>query len=160
MSAKPILLADDDPLGVELTLEALADFHLANEIQIVRDGEEALDYLYRRGSFATRAQGNPALILLDLKMPKVDGLEVLRQIRVEQGLRLIPVVMLTSSREEEDVIASYASGANSYVVKPLDFVEFVQVIKSLGVFWVMLNTPPPSSVTSTKQREESVHFSS
>jgi len=151
MDTRPILLAEDDPLGVELMLEALADFHLANEIQVVRCGEEALDYLYQRGSFAARPPGNPALILLDLKMPKVDGLEVLRQIRADQDLQLIPVIILTSSREEQDVVASYDSGANAYVVKPLDFVEFVQAVKHLGIFWVMLNKSPRGSVVSGKQ---------
>lgn len=151
MDTRPILVADDDPLGVELMLEALADFQLVNEIQVVRGGEEALDYLYRRGSFTARAAGNPALILLDLKMPKVDGLAVLRQIRAERELQRIPVVILTSSREEQDVVASYDSGANAYVVKPLDFVEFVQAIKDLGVFWIKLNKPPPGSVVSVKQ---------
>jgi CheY-like chemotaxis protein len=150
MDARPILLADDDPLGVELMLGALADFHLGNEIQVVRDGEEALDYLYRRGAFAARAPGNPALFLLDLKMPKMDGLEVLRQIRGEATLRLIPVVILTSSREEQDIAASYALGANSYVVKPLDFVEFMEAIKQLGIFWTVLNKPPSGSVRSGK----------
>jgi CheY-like chemotaxis protein len=113
--------------------------------------EEALDYLYRRGSFTARALDNPTLILLDLKLPKVDGLEILRQIRADQDLQLIPVVILTSSREEQDIAASYDSGANAYVVKPLDFVEFVQVIKQLGIFWMVLNNPPPGSVMSDKQ---------
>ena len=151
MDTSPILLADDDPLGRELILEVLTDFHLANETQVVRDGEEALDYLYRRSSFTARTQGNPMLILLDLKMPKMDGLEVLRQIRADQDLQLIPVVILTSSREERDIAASYTSGANAYVVKPLDFVEFMQAIKHLGIFWMVVNNPPPGSVMSGKQ---------
>jgi CheY-like chemotaxis protein len=145
MDLKRILLAEDDPLGVELTLAALEEFHLVNEIQVVHDGEEALDYLYRRGPFAALAPGNPALVLLDLKMPKIDGLEVLRQIRADEALRLIPVVVLTSSREEHDILASYTTGVNAYVVKPLDFTEFTQAIKQLGIFWAILNEPPPGS---------------
>ena len=151
MDTSPILVADDDSLGVELILEALTDFRFVNETQVVRDGEEALDYLYRRGLFTTRTQGNPALILLDLKMPKVDGLEVLRQVRADQDLQFIPVVILTSSLEEQDIVASYTSGANAYVVKPLDFAEFMQAIKHLGICWMVLNKPPRGSVVSMRQ---------
>jgi DNA-binding response OmpR family regulator len=113
---------------------------------VTHDGEEALDYLYRRGSFATRENGNPAVLLLDLKLPKVDGLEVLQQIKSHDQLRLIPVVVLTSSREETDMVASYQLGVNAYVVKPVDFHEFVNAIKELGIFWAIINEPPPGSI--------------
>jgi DNA-binding response OmpR family regulator len=142
-----ILLVEDDDKDVELTLTALEEYNLANEVVIVRDGEEALDYLYRRASFATRAKGNPAVMLLDLKLPKVDGLEVLQKIRANGTLKLIPVVVLTSSREERDMIASYKLGVNAYVVKPVDFHEFVNAIRELGVFWAVINEPPPGSVS-------------
>ena len=141
-----ILLVEDDPKDVELTLTALEEYYLANEVVVTHDGEEALDYLYRRGSFATRANGNPAVLLLDLKLPKVDGLEVLQQIKSDSQLRLIPVVVLTSSREERDMVASYKLGVNAYVVKPVDFHEFVNAIRELGVFWAIINEPPPGSI--------------
>ena len=141
-----ILLVEDDPKDVELTLTALAEYNLANEVVVARDGAEALEYLYRRGGFTTRAGENPAVLLLDLKLPKVDGLEVLRQIRSEEILKMIPVVVLTSSREERDMVASYRLGVNAYVVKPVDFHEFVNAIKELGVFWAVINEPPPGSV--------------
>jgi len=141
-----ILMVEDDPNDVELTLTALADYNLANEVVVTRDGAEALDYLYCRGSFAGRATDNPAVLLLDLKLPKVDGLQVLKQIKSDDKLRMIPVVVLTSSREERDMVASYRLGVNAYVVKPVDFHEFVNAIKELGVFWALINEPPPGSV--------------
>ena len=141
-----ILIVEDDPKDVELTLTALEEYNLANEVVVTRDGEEALDYLYCRGNFTTRTSDNPAVLLLDLKLPKVDGLEVLQQIKSDEKLRLIPVVVLTSSREEKDMVASYKLGVNAYVVKPVDFHEFVNAIKELGVFWAVINEPPPGSV--------------
>jgi CheY-like chemotaxis protein len=141
-----ILLVEDDPKDVELTLTALEEYKLANEVVVARDGEEALDYLYRRGDFATRATDNPAVLLLDLKLPKVDGLEVLQQIKADAKLKLIPVVVLTSSHEEKDMVTSYKLGVNAYVVKPVDFHEFVNAVKELGIFWALVNEPPPGSV--------------
>jgi len=141
-----ILLVEDDPKDVELTLTALEEYNLANEVIVARDGEEALEYLYSRGKFKTRSSDNPAVMLLDLKLPKVDGLEVLKQIKSEEKLRAIPVVVLTSSREEKDMVASYRLGVNAYVVKPVDFHEFVNAIKELGIFWAVINEPPPGSV--------------
>jgi CheY-like chemotaxis protein len=141
-----ILLVEDDPKDVELTLTALEDYKLANEVVVARDGEEALDYLYRRGNFATRSTDNPAVLLLDLKLPKVDGLEVLQQLKSDAKLKLIPVVVLTSSHEERDMITSYKLGVNAYVVKPVDFHEFVNAVKELGIFWALVNEPPPGSV--------------
>jgi CheY-like chemotaxis protein len=141
-----ILIVEDDPKDVELTLTALEEYNLANEVVVTRDGEEALDYLYCRGNFATRTNDNPAVLLLDLKLPKVDGLEVLQQIKSDEKLKMIPVVVLTSSREERDMVASYKLGVNAYVVKPVDFHEFVNAIKELGVFWAVINEPPPGSV--------------
>ncbi len=141
-----ILLVEDDPRDMELTLEALGEYHLANEVVVARDGEKALDYLYCRGEFSTRSNDNPAVLLLDLKLPKVDGLEVLQQIRSDERLKLIPVVVLTSSNEEKDMIRSYKLGVNAYVVKPVDFHEFVNAIKELGVFWAVINQPPPGSM--------------
>ena len=141
-----ILLVEDDPKDVELTLTALEEYNLANEVVVVGDGEEALDYLYRRGKFETRAEENPAVMLLDLKLPKVDGLEVLQQIKADKDLRILPVVVLTSSREEKDMVKSYELGVNAYVVKPVDFHEFVNGIKELGIFWAIINEPPPGSI--------------
>jgi len=141
-----ILMVEDDPRDVELTLTALEEYKLANEVVVTRDGEEALDYLYYRGNFTTRTPGNPAVLLLDLKLPKVDGLEVLQQIKSDEQLRMIPVVVLTSSHEERDMVASYTLGVNAYVVKPVDFHEFVNAIKELGIFWAVINEPPPGSV--------------
>ena len=139
-------MVEDDPKDVELTLTALEEYHLANEVVVARDGEEALDYLYRRGSFATRSNDNPAVLLLDLKLPKVDGLEVLQQIKSDENLKIIPVVVLTSSHEEKDMVASYRLGVNAYVVKPVDFHEFVNAIRELGFFWAIINEPPPGSI--------------
>jgi len=141
-----ILLVEDDLKDVELTLTALDEYNLANEVIVARDGEEALDYLNRRGKFETRINGNPALMLLDLKLPKVDGLEVLRRVKCDEELKMIPVVMLTSSREERDIVESYKLGVNAYVVKPVNFHEFVDSIKELGIFWAIINEPPPGSV--------------
>jgi CheY-like chemotaxis protein len=141
-----ILMVEDDPRDVELTLTALADYNLSNEVVVVHDGEEALDYLYRRGNFRARQNENPAVLLLDLKLPKVDGLEVLKQIKSDELLRMIPVVVLTSSREERDMVASYKLGVNAYVVKPVDFHEFVNAVKELGIFWAIVNEPPPGSL--------------
>jgi CheY-like chemotaxis protein len=141
-----ILMVEDDPKDVELTLTALDDYKLANEVVVTRDGEEALDYLYCRGKFKTRSSDNPAVLLLDLKLPKVDGLEVLQQIKSDEKFKMIPVVVLTSSHEEKDMVASYKLGVNAYVVKPVDFHEFVNAVKELGVFWALINEPPPGSV--------------
>jgi DNA-binding response OmpR family regulator len=141
-----ILMVEDDPKDVELSLTALEDYNLANEVIVAHDGEEALDYLNRRGKFASRESGNPAVLLLDLKLPKVNGLEVLQQIRSDEKLKMIPVVVLTSSHEEKDMVASYKLGVNAYVVKPVDFHEFVNAIKELGVFWAIINQPPPGSM--------------
>jgi DNA-binding response OmpR family regulator len=141
-----VLLVEDDPRDVELTMTALGEYNLANEVVVARDGQKALDYLYCRGEFGDRSNGNPAVMLLDLKLPKVDGLEVLQQIRSDQRLKLIPVVVLTSSREEKDMIRSYNLGVNAYVVKPVDFHEFVNAIKELGIFWAVINEPPPGSM--------------
>jgi len=144
-----ILMVEDDPNDVELTLTALGEYNLANEVVVTRDGAEALDYLYCRGSYAGRATDNPAVLLLDLKLPKVDGLQVLRQVKSDERLRVIPVVVLTSSREERDMVQSYQLGVNAYVVKPVDFHEFVNAIKELGVFWAVINQPPPGSIRRT-----------
>jgi len=141
-----ILLVEDDPKDVELTLTALEEYNLANEVVVTVDGEQALDYLYCRGSYMRRARDNPAVLLLDLKLPKVDGLEVLKQVKGDERLRMIPVVVLTSSHEEKDMLASYELGVNAYVVKPVDFHEFVNAIKELGVFWALINEPPPGSI--------------
>jgi CheY-like chemotaxis protein len=142
---KRILLVEDNPNDIELTLEALAAHNLANSVVVARDGEEALDYLFSRGSFADRPAENPVVILLDLKLPKVDGHEVLRRIRSDDNMKLIPVVILTSSREEQDLVQGYRNGANAYVVKPVDFHDFLDAMKSLGVFWAVINEAPPSS---------------
>jgi CheY-like chemotaxis protein len=142
---KPILLVEDNPNDLELTLIALAKSQLANEVVVVRDGAEALDYLNRRGEYAGRPVGNPAVVLLDLKLPKVDGLEVLKEIRATELLRPMPVVMLTSSKEEQDLVRSYELGVNAYVVKPVDFTDFLRAIADLGIFWAVLNEPPPGS---------------
>jgi CheY-like chemotaxis protein len=141
-----ILLVEDDPQDMELTLTALGEYNLSNEVVVAKDGEEALDYLFCRGKYQSRTSENPAVLLLDLKLPKVDGLEVLQQIRLDEKLKMIPVVVLTSSREERDKVASYKLGVNAYVVKPVDFHEFVNAIKELGVFWAIINEPPPGSV--------------
>lgn len=142
---RPILLVEDEPNDVEMTLMALTEINLADQVLCLRDGAEALDYLLYRGQYADRARGLPTVMLLDNKMPKVDGLSVLRQIRADEQLRLLPVVMLSSSRMEQDVLASYQLGINAYVVKPVVQANFVQAIKQLGLFWLLRNEPPPGS---------------
>ncbi|AYN94898.1 response regulator [Pseudomonas sp. LTJR-52] len=148
---KPILLIEDNPHDLELTLVALERSQLANEVIVLRDGAEALDYLMRRGAHAERLEGNPAVMLLDLKLPKVDGLEVLKEVRDTPALRSIPVVMLTSSREEPDLERAYQLGVNAYVVKPVEFRDFVAAISDLGIFWAVLNEPPPGSFRLTRR---------
>lgn len=148
---KRILLAEDNPQDVELTLTALDEHNLANEVVVVNDGAEALDYLYRRGKYAMRADNDPAVVLLDLKMPKVDGLEVLRTIKKDDKLKTIPLVILTSSREEKDLVESYKLGVNAYVVKPVNFQQFIEAVKELGAFWAVINEPPPGSVRKAKK---------
>jgi DNA-binding response OmpR family regulator len=150
---KPILLVEDDKRDLELTLVALERSQLANEVIVVRDGAQALEYLLREGDFRTRQEGNPAVVLLDLKLPKVNGLEVLQKVRSTQHLRSIPVVMLTSSQEESDVVRSYELGVNAYVVKPVEFKQFVAAIADLGVFWAVLNEPPPGSQKASRRYE-------
>lgn len=140
---KRILLAEDNPNDVELTLTALQECRLANEVEVVPDGAEALDYIYCRGKYANRETGLPGVMLLDLKMPRIDGLEVLRQIKSDPSLRRMPIVMLTSSREEQDLIRSYDLGVNAFVVKPVDFAQFVDAVRNLGVFWAIINEPAP-----------------
>jgi CheY-like chemotaxis protein len=143
MKLKPILLVEDNLNDIELTLAALKQSHLANEVVVARHGGEALDYLFRRGNYQAREPGNPVVVFLDLKMPKVDGLQVLRQMKGDELLKLIPVVMLTSSREECDLVSSYRLGVNAYVVKPVGFDQFVGAIRQLGMFWAVLNETPP-----------------
>lgn len=147
-SLKRILLVEDSPRDTELILEALESYRLSNQVIPLRDGAEALDYLFRRGQFAARTDEQPIIILLDLKMPKVDGLEVLRQIKGDPQLKVIPVVVMTSSREEQDLVSSYQLGVNAYVVKPVNFNEFVDAVKQVGAFWAVVNEPPPGSVRS------------
>jgi CheY-like chemotaxis protein len=150
---KPILLVEDDARDLELALLALERSQLANEVIVVRDGAQALDYLRREGEFADRVEGNPAVVLLDLKLPKVNGLEVLQAVREQPALRSIPIVMLTSSQEESDVLRSYELGVNAYVVKPVEFKQFVAAIADLGVFWAVLNEPPPGSLRASRRYE-------
>jgi CheY-like chemotaxis protein len=140
---KRILLAEDNANDVELTLTALRENKVLNEVVVVRDGAEALDYLYKREGYKHRSGANPVLVLLDLKMPKVDGIEVLRQVKSDPQLKTIPVVVLTSSREEQDLVRTYDLGVNAYVVKPVDFHEFVEAVKLLGGFWAVVNEQPP-----------------
>ena len=140
-----ILLVEDDEKDVELTLTALERVNLRNEVVVVNDGEEALDYLRRSGNFKLRAPGNPVVILLDMKMPKVNGLDVLRQIRMDNELKIIPVVVVTSSREEPDIKQAYGLGVNAYVVKPVDFQQFLDAVSQTGLFWAIVNVPPPGS---------------
>jgi DNA-binding response OmpR family regulator len=140
------LLVEDDPNDVELIMTGLAENNLANEVVAVHDGAEALDYLYYRGKFESRAVRNPVVVLLDLKLPKIGGLDVLRQIRNDEKLKLMPVVILTSSHEEKDVVEGYRLGTNGYVVKPLDFHEFVDAVKQTGAFWAVVNEPPPAGI--------------
>ena len=143
---KPILLVEDNPKDLDLALVALERTNLANEVVVARDGEEALDYLFVRGCFAGRPKGNPAVVLLDLKLPKVDGLQVLEAVRADVNLQRLPVVILTSSREEQDLLKSYDLGVNAYVVKPVGFGPFLEAIRDLGMFWAVLNEPPPGSL--------------
>lgn len=150
MSAlRPILLAEDNPNDVELTLTALRGLNLSNDIVVVHDGAAALDFLYRRNAFAQRSPGQPVVILLDLKMPRVDGLQALQQIRSDPELKTLPVVILTSSGEEADLVKSYSLGANGYVVKPVDFDQFLKAVSQIGVFWALVNEPPPLTPPTT-----------
>jgi len=146
-AAKPILLAEDNPRDAELALAAMEEHHISDQVVVCHDGAEVLDYLYCRGQFESRLKGNPAVVFLDLKMPKINGLEVLRTIKNDSNLRPIPVVMLTSSREERDLAESYALGANAYVVKPVEFQQFLAAVKELGIFWGVINEPPPEKVS-------------
>ena len=147
-----ILLAEDSDADLELTLAALGEHHLANEVVVARDGAEALEYLQRKGRYKDRGPGQPAVILLDLKMPMVDGLEVLRVVKNDPELRRVPVVMLTSSREEQDLVESYQLGVNAYVVKPVDFSQFLEAVKQLGMFWAVVNEPPPGTLGRRERR--------
>ncbi len=148
---KRILLVEDDPNDIELTLNALSEYNLANEVVVAHDGVEALDFLYRRNHFSSRPEGNPIVILLDLKLPKMDGTQVLKIIKSEEGMKYVPVVILTSSRENKDLEICYKLGVNSYVVKPVQFTDFVEVIKRIGVFWALVNEAPPGSL-------KNIHF--
>lgn len=146
-----ILLAEDNPDDVELTLHAFRQNHLANRIQVARDGEEALDYLFARGAYRDLAMGRRLkLVLLDLKLPKVDGLEVLRAVKSDSRMKVIPVVVLTSSREEKDLVESYHLGVNSYIQKPVDFEKFREIVKNLSLYWLLVNQPPPASTSSAR----------
>ncbi len=140
---KRILVAEDDPKDVELTIAALSEHNLANDITVVRDGAEAIDYLYHRGAFANEPNGKPIVILLDLKMPKMNGIQVLQQIKADENLKTIPVVILTSSRESNDLQTCYQLGVNAYVVKPVKFEDFMEAVKEIGIFWALINEPPP-----------------
>lgn len=145
MKTREVLLVEDDLKDIELTLTALEEYNLANKVVVTRDGAEALDYLYRRGKYAQRSGCNPVVMLLDLKMPKVDGLEVLRQVKGDPALKTIPIVVLTSSRQDQDIVESYDLGVNAYVVKPVDFDKFIKMVKHLSLFWVLTNKPPPDA---------------
>ncbi|HXW68277.1 MAG TPA: response regulator [Dissulfurispiraceae bacterium] len=147
---KHILLVEDDPYDAELIIAGLAENDLAARVAVVHDGEEALDYLYSRGKFAGRTEGYPVVVLLDLKMPKMDGLEVLRQIRTDEKLRCLPVVMLTSSSEDQDILEGYKLGVNTYVVKPIDFHRFIEVIKLIGSYWTVVSKPAPVEKCRTR----------
>lgn len=151
---KRILLAEDNAHDIQLTLAVLAENNLANKVMVVRDGVEALDYLRRRGPFSGRTNGQPAVIFLDIKMPRMDGVEVLREIKTDAELQMIPVVMVTSSREQQDLLKSYRLGVNAYVVKPIDFRQFSDAIKQLGLFWAVLNEPPPDGGTAAGRSTE------
>jgi two-component system response regulator len=143
-TVRRVLFADDSERDTELALEAFAEYRLGNEVVVVRDGVEALDYLYRRGEFAGREDDLPSLVLLDLKMPRLSGIDVLRAIKGDPALRALPVVIMTSSREEQDLATCYQLGANAYVVKPVKFQGFVEAVRQLGMFWMMVNEPPPA----------------
>jgi len=151
---KNILLAEDNPNDIEMTLSAFGECNIANNVVVVNDGAETLDYLLCRGNFAARTPGHPAAVLLDLKMPKVDGLEALRRIKADPKLKTIPVVILTSSLEEQDLVRSYELGVNAYVVKPVKFQEFSKSVKEVGIFWALINEPPPGSVRTTKLNQK------
>jgi len=153
-SSKRILLVEDNPRDAELTIEALDAHDLGDQVAHVEDGVEALDYLHRRSRFADRAGGNPAVVLLDLKMPKVDGLQVLREIKGDSGLRMIPVVVMTSSREDRDLQAAYELGVNAYVVKPMKFADFIDAVKQVGAFWAIFNEPPLGSIARPERIEK------
>ena len=142
-----ILLVEDNPNDLELTLEALSEYHLTNEVVVARDGQEAMDYLLRQGQFADRPLGNPAVVLLDLKLPKIDGMEVLRRIKTDAQLKVVPVVIMTASREERDLAQGYLLGANAYVVKPVEFHQLIDAVKALGIFWAVVNQSPPGSAS-------------
>jgi CheY-like chemotaxis protein len=142
-SLKRILLVEDSLMDIDLTLAALEEYNLANEVVVARDGVEALDFLFRRGKFAGREEGMPAVVLLDIKMPRMSGIDVLRQLKSDPATRNLPVVMLSSSKEEPDLAACYGLGVNAYVVKPVDFPHFVDAVKQVGAFWAVLNQPPP-----------------
>lgn len=146
LELKTILLAEDNPKDRELTLEAMSENNLANQVTVVKDGVEALEYLRFQGKYKLRKKGNPALILLDIKMPRMDGIEVLRNIRSDAALKRIPVVILTSSREEKDLINTYDLGVNAYVIKPVDFQQFIIAVKQIGSFWAVINELPPETV--------------
>ena len=148
---KRVLLVEDSPNDAELTLTALEDSGLSNEVVWVKDGQEAIDYLYKKGDHEDRRDGHPAVVLLDLKLPKLDGLQVLERVKSDPDLKQIPVVMLTSSREEIDVARSYGLGVNAYVVKPVGFPDFVKALRELGLFWAVVNQPPPGSVIKSGQ---------
>ncbi|MGV3483801.1 MAG: response regulator [Planctomycetaceae bacterium] len=149
---KPILLVEDNPKDLELTLLALERSNLANDVVVVRDGAEALEYLFRTGRYQDRPVGSPAVVLLDLQLPKIDGIQVLEKLKTDEALRAIPVVMLTTSREEKDLVRSYKLGVNAYVVKPVAFKEFIEAIQELGIFWAVLNEPPPGSLKPDRSR--------
>lgn len=150
LELKKILLAEDNPKDVELTLEALEDSLLANRVEVVKDGVETLEYLRCEGKFADREPGLPSVLLLDIKMPRKDGIEVLREIRNDPKLKLLPVVMLTSSREDKDLLNSYYLGVNAYVVKPVNFSGFIDAVKQLGIFWGLVNELPPEASHSSE----------
>jgi DNA-binding response OmpR family regulator len=150
IEVRPILLVEDDRKDVELTLAAFSENNIGNEVVVVRDGVEALDYLYRRGIYDGRIPGHPLVILLDLKLPRLNGIQVLQNLKADPQLKSVPVVMLTSSREESDVIRSYDLGVNAYVVKPVDFREFSNAIREIGLFWTVVNYPPRVSAQSSK----------
>ena len=150
MATKTILLVEDNPDDEELTRQAFLHHNLVNQLDVVHDGVEALDYLFCQGAYAHRAgQGLPTVMLLDLKLPRLDGLDVLRRIRADERTAILPVVILTSSREDHDLLSSYRSGANSYVRKPVDFDAFVQAARQLGLYWLLLNESPPSGSSSS-----------
>lgn len=147
MTERTILLVEDNPDDEELTLRALKKNNIVNEVTVVRDGSEVLDYLFCTGAYARRdASQQPAVILLDLKLPKIDGLEVLKRLRADERTRLLPVVILTSSKEEQDLVNGYRFGANSYIRKPVDFVRFIDAVRQLGLYWLVLNEPPPADM--------------